>query len=172
MADLGITDALAGLLPVDTGAYRLEAAPQGAITALAPYGAPGAAFAAPGRATPHAGGTLLWAGYGNWLATGDLPASLTAAAAVTDQTDAWAVLRLTGPAPEAVLARLVPLDLRRLHFAPGAVARTLAGHIAVLIHRPQSAPEALEIWLPRSMAAHGLHEIADAMRSQTARAAL
>jgi sarcosine oxidase subunit gamma len=78
-------------------------------------------------------------------------------------------VRLTGPAPDAVLARLVPVDLRPLHFAPGHVARTLLGHVAVLIHRPATAPEALEVWLPRSMAAHALDDLAEAMRAVAAR---
>jgi sarcosine oxidase subunit gamma len=172
VADLTAFDALAALFPVETGGYRLEPAPQGTLTGLAPFAAPGGALPAPGRAMPHAGGTLLWAGHGQWLATGTLSAKLTEAAALTDQTDAWAVLRLTGPAPGAVLARLVPVDLRRLCFVPGTVARTLLGHIAVLIHRPEAAPEALELWLPRSMAAHAVREIAHAMRGQAARAAL
>jgi len=176
VADLPQFDALAGLLPVQHGAITLAAAPQTELWAVAPFG-PAATLArlfatdlpAPGRSAPWSGGLLLWAGWQRWFVTGGLPDGVAKVAATTAQTDAWAVLRLTGPAPETVLARLVPVDLRMLHFGTGAVARTLLGQIAVLIHRPQTAPEALELWLPRSMAAHGLQSLREAMRAQVAR---
>jgi sarcosine oxidase subunit gamma len=162
VADLIATHPL-DQLAQSIGAHHLAAAPQGRITALAPFETKG--LPAPGRAVAHSGGLTLWAGHGLWLATGAPPA-LTPA---TDATDAWVAVRLTGPAPDAVLARLVPVDLRPLHFAPGHVARTLLGHVAVLIHRPATAPEALEVWLPRSMAAHALDDLAEAMRAVAAR---
>ncbi|WP_372840228.1 sarcosine oxidase subunit gamma [Phaeovulum sp.] len=163
MADLIATDPLAALLPACHGAHQLAAAQPARITALAPFETKG--LPAPGRSTARPGGITLWAGHGLWLATGTAPE----ASPQTDATDAWAVLHLTGPAPEAVLARLVPTDLRALHFRAGSVARTLLGHIAVLIHRPEAAPDALEIWLPRSMAAHAIDDLLGAMRALEAR---
>jgi len=162
VADLTATTPLA-LLAQTYGAHHLALAPQGPITALAPFETKG--LPAPGRAVAHAGGVTLWAGHGLWLATGTPPAITPQ----TDATDAWVVARLSGPAPDAVLARLVPVDLRPLHFAPGHVVRTLLGHVAVLIHRPEGAPEVLEIWLPRSVAAHALGDLAEAMRGLAAR---
>lgn len=153
----------AALAPQTAGAYRIEPAQPDRITALSPFDANG--LPPPGKAETRPGGVLLWAGHGLWLATGTAPA-LTPA---TDATDAWVVLRLSGPAPDAVLARLTPIDLRPLHFRPGQVARSLVGHIAALLHRPEAAPEVLEIWLPRSMAAHAEGEIAEAARALAAR---
>ena len=163
MADLIATDPLAALLPVAHGTHHLIAAQPGRITALAPYDNKG--LPKPGRAAPHPGGLLLWAGHNLWLATGTPPQSTPQ----TDVTDAWAVVRLTGPEPEAVLARLVPINLRARHFLPGYTARSLLGHIAVLLHRPAAAPETLELWLPRSTAAHAIGELARAMRGLAAR---
>ena len=151
------------LAPQAAGAHHIEPAQPDRITALSPFDANGLPF--PGRAETRPGGVLLWAGHGLWLAAGMAPA-LTPA---TDETDAWVVLRLSGPAPDAVLARLTPIDLRPLHFRPGHVARSLVGHVAALLHRPEAAPEVLEIWLPRSMAAHALGEIAEAARALAAR---
>ncbi|MDP3862517.1 MAG: sarcosine oxidase subunit gamma [Phaeovulum sp.] len=168
MADFIATDPLAALLPTTRGAHQLAGAQPGRITALAPIG-PAKGLPAPGRAQTHAGGIVLWAGHGLWLATGTPPQAVPQTAPQTDETDAWVIVRLSGPAPDAVLARLVPIDLRALNFRPGHVARTLLGHVAVLIHRPEAAPEALEIWLPRSMAAHALIDLASAMRGLAAR---
>lgn len=164
MADLTVTDPLSSLLPVQHGAHHLIRAQPGTITALAPIGA-AKGLPPPGRAEARGESLVLWAGHGLWLATGTPPAT----APQTDATDAWVIVRLNGPTPDAVLARLVPVDLRPLHFRPGDVARTLLGHVAVLIHRPASAPEALELWLPRSMAAHGLRSLREVMRAQAAR---
>ena len=52
---------------------------------------------------------------GQWLVegrgAGEVADWLGGLAAVTDQSDAWAGLRLAGDAAREVLARLVPLDL-------------------------------------------------------------
>lgn len=167
MAELDPVNPLAALLPLEVGEHRIEALPQSRVTALSPFVTKG--LPAPDRAEARPGGLLLWAGRGLWLAVGTPPADLAPGTPTVDETDTWAVLRLVGPAPDAVLARLVPIDLRPLHFAPGHVAKSLVGHVAALIHRPAVAPEALEIWLPRSVAAHALHEIAAAARALAAR---
>lgn len=164
MADLTVTDPLSSLLPVQHGAHHLIRAQPGTITALAPIGA-AKGLPPPGRAEARGRSLVLWAGHGIWLATGTPPAT----APQTDATDAWVIVRLSGTTPDAVLARLVPVDLRPLHFRPGHVARSLLGHVAVLIHRPEAAPDTLDIWLPRSMAAHALLELATAMRGLAAR---
>ena len=96
-------------------------------------------------------------------------AGLDGLAALTDQTDAWAGLALAGPDAEAVLARLVPLDLAPQAFPAGAAARSLLRHLPLLIVRQ---PEGFELLVPRSYAATAVRELGEAMRGVAARAAL
>ena len=70
-------------------------------------------------------------------------------AAVSDQTDARLVLRLSGPKVRDVLAKGVPLDLHPKVFKPGDVATTLVAYIGVQIDR---IDEAFQLTAPRSMA--------------------
>lgn len=78
-----------------------------------------------------------WMGRGLWFVIGHDPAPLEAAlaglAAVTDQSDGWAVLDLTGGDAAAVLARLTPIDLDPSVFGIGATARTEVAHMAVSV---------------------------------------
>ena len=64
-------------------------------------------------------GKLLWTGQGLWFALGDISVSglvdaLDGRAAVSDQSDAWAVFTLTGSDAMDVMARLCPLDFLTL----------------------------------------------------------
>jgi sarcosine oxidase subunit gamma len=70
-------------------------------------------------------------------------------AAVSDQTDARLVLRLSGPKVRDVLAKGVPLDLHPKAFKPGDVATTLVAYIGVQIDR---IDETFQLTAPRSMA--------------------
>jgi sarcosine oxidase subunit gamma len=70
-------------------------------------------------------------------------------AAVSDQTDARLVLRLSGPKVRDVLAKGVPLDLHPKVFKPGDVATTLVAYIGVQIDR---IDETFQLTAPRSMA--------------------
>jgi heterotetrameric sarcosine oxidase gamma subunit len=162
-------------LPFEAGVHRLVAAPGGPITALSPYrgaeagllGLLGAALPAPGKSVELAVGLCLWAGHRRWLLTGPAPEGLAAHAALTDLSDAFVRVHLVGPAADAVLARLVPIDLRATQFGDGAVALSLLGQISVLVHR--GPPGALALWLPRSMAGHAVADICRAMRAYSAR---
>src|SRR4051812_12045131 len=59
-------------------------------------------------------------------------ARLTAdVAAVADQSDGLAVLRVAGPNVRELLARLVPVDVHERAFPVGAVACSIAGHMGV-----------------------------------------
>jgi sarcosine oxidase subunit gamma len=71
-------------------------------------------------------------------------------AAVSDQTDARLVLRLSGPRVRDVLAKGVPLDLHPKVFKPGDVATTLVAYIGVQIDRLDDA--SFQLSAPRSMA--------------------
>ena len=88
--------------------------------------------------------------------------SLDGLAAVTDQTDAWAVIHIEGQGVEDVLARLVPVDLRGPVFKKNHVTKTMLGHMSVTIKRVGS--RGFEIMVMRSMAATLVHDLHVAMR--------
>jgi sarcosine oxidase subunit gamma len=71
-------------------------------------------------------------------------------AAVSDQTDARLVLRLSGPKVRDVLAKGVPLNLHPKVFKPGDVATTLVAYIGVQLDRLDDAT--FQLTAPRSMA--------------------
>ncbi|AMY70244.1 sarcosine oxidase subunit gamma [Frigidibacter mobilis] len=166
------------LLPVITAGAQLAEAQPGPVTSVAPFkgrqAAVARALAAGGLGWPEVGravvapaGRCLWAGRGVAFVTGLVPQGLEDLAALTDQSDGWAVLRLEGAQASAVLARLCPLDLRAAVFAPGHVARAPLGHMPAILHR--TGAEAFEIWVFRSMAGTAVHELAVAMQGVAAR---
>ncbi len=53
----------------------------------------------------------------------------------TDQSDGWAMIRLSGPLALAALERICPLDLDSRSFPEGAVARTAMEHVNTVILR-------------------------------------
>lgn len=187
MADLKASEAAAGTgLPLTHGACRLTALGHERRTLIAPFpgqmgavsaalAAMGLAFPAPGQVLAAPGGRIVWAGREQAMLIGAAPpAALAEYAATSDQSDGWAGFMLAGPGggqgAEAVLARLVPIDLRAASFPPGHSARTLLGHMPLLILR--DAADAFELYTFRSMARSAVHELAEAMRALAARAAL
>nr|WP_258571055.1 sarcosine oxidase subunit gamma family protein [Flavimaribacter sediminis] len=54
---------------------------------------------------------------------------------VTDQSDGWALLRVSGPGSRTALERICMLDLHPDIFTVGAVARTVMEHLGMIIHR-------------------------------------
>jgi sarcosine oxidase subunit gamma len=104
---------------------------------------------------------LIWAGPEHWLlrtaTQDDLPAllaELAPHAAVSDQSDARAALRLSGPRVRDVLAKGVMLDLHPAAFAAGDAASTIIAHVGVQLWRLPDGPDGpvFEIMVPRSMA--------------------
>ena len=112
---------------------------------------------------------VIGTGPGKWLAVrqgaansfaADLAALLEAAAAVADQTDGYAVLRLQGPALRQVLAKGVAIDLHDLAFPINHAAVTAIAHIGVILWRLGDAGDGnpvFEIALFRSMAGSFVH---------------
>ena len=175
MARLVAKSPCAGLLPVTSGSVTLSEVLPEAITSVAPFAgqggavsaslqaATGAAFPDPNRWT--GGDTrIVWTGPDQAMVLG--PRVAPPGAAVTDQSDAWAVLRLAGQGAEAVLARLVPVDLRRAQFPAGQAARTMLHHMTCTILRVEE--DAFEIMVFRSMAATAVHDLEAAMKSVAA----
>lgn len=103
-------------------------------------------------------------GPNTWLATGEATGnafvtSLTDAlgehAAISDQTDGQAVLRVSGPKARNALCKLVPIDLHPRIFRSGDVAVTVAVHIGTTLWRLDDDPNGqsvFEIAVLRSLA--------------------
>lgn len=175
MARLVALSPCAGLLPLTAGSVTLSEVLPEAITSVASLAgreaavsaalqaSVGAEFPAPNRWTGGAT-RIVWTGPGQAMVLG--PRVTPEGAALTDQSDAWAVMRLDGTGAEAVLARLVPLDVRRAHFPEGHAARTLLHHMTCTLMRVEAA--AFEIMVFRSMAATAVHHLETAMRSVAA----
>jgi methylglutamate dehydrogenase subunit D len=56
-------------------------------------------------------------------------------ASISDQSDGYAVLHLTGPKLPDTLAKLIPIDVHPRTFRPGDVASTVASHIGATLWR-------------------------------------
>ncbi|HYH22922.1 MAG TPA: sarcosine oxidase subunit gamma family protein [Azospirillum sp.] len=100
-------------------------------------------------------------GPGRWLAMdangdgsafeGALRDAVADRGAVTDQTDAFGLLHLSGPAVRKALAKGVTVDLHPAAFRPGDAATTVVGHIGVTVWQVDEAP-AYQISVARSYA--------------------
>jgi len=163
----------AGLLPLKIGQVTLTEVSPEHLTSVAPYAGQqkatsavlkdqlGVGLPAPGRRT----GPLTWFGHGVWMVAGQVTGDGTAA--ITDQSDAWAVVNIQGMGVTDVLARLVPVDLRAAVFKQNHVAKTMLGHMSVTVTRVSG--DAFEIMVMRSMAGTLLHELETAMTGVAAR---
>jgi sarcosine oxidase subunit gamma len=126
------------------------AAAIGAAIGLAP-------LAEAGR-TARADLALISTGPGVWLAVvedvgGDWPAALEGQldglCAVSDQSGAYGVFRISGPGARDLLQRGVAIDLHPDAFAPGSAAATVIAHIGVILWRP-GQDETFEVAVFRS----------------------
>lgn len=104
----------------------------------------GTSFPAPGSSTLSKDGTVRFLGLQQdqcfaLFGTDSDSAVETVAGALgdtgyyTDQSDSWAVLRLSGALALTALERICPLDLSPSEFPPGSVARTVMEHLGVII---------------------------------------
>lgn len=103
-------------------------------------------------------------GPGAWLATRDdagnafaqsLRSLLGDCASVCDQSDAYAILRLTGPKVRETLAKLTPLDIHPGRFQVSDVAQTVCGYVNITLWRLEDTVQSdstFEIWAGRSLA--------------------
>jgi sarcosine oxidase subunit gamma len=123
-----------------------------------------------GQVVTNGGASCLWAGRRLAFLLGADPTGFDDIAALTDQSDAWARMRLAGPAATAALARHVPLDLGPAAFPTGSVARTTLNHMMALLHR--SDADAFDIWVVRSMAGTAVHDLHRALAALAARQAV
>jgi heterotetrameric sarcosine oxidase gamma subunit len=116
--------------------------------------------AGPRRATK---GAFAFAGTApdQWIASAEGPEAVGFAAklrgriglfaAVSDQSDARLVLRLSGPRVREVLAKGVAIDLHPKMFKPGDVVSTPIAYVGVQLEMLDAAPT-YQLTAPRSMA--------------------
>lgn len=174
MANLTAKPPFDGLLPLTHGDTTLTEVTYERVTWIAPHKGQmaktsralnkqiGADFPSPNT---HAN-DVVWFGPEQALVL-RTPLKPISGAALVDQTSAWAICTLEGADAAAVLARLVPIDLRHGAFGPGAAARSLLGHMNCVLMR--TGPDRFQIMVFRSMAATCAHELSRAMAMVAAR---
>lgn len=178
MAELIAKTPLDGMAPVTVGTCTLSEVDLGPLTSIAPYknapiaatfkDAHGLTWPAPNRALGKEGARAIWFGREMALLAGPEPApSLAEHAALTDQSDAWTTVTLSGAGAEDVLARLIPLDLSAAVFKRGHTARTHIQHMTGSVTRIGQDTFLLMVF--RSMAGTLLHDLERAMASVASR---
>lgn len=173
MANLIALTPCAGSLPVETGGVTVTEVVPDRLMSVAPFKGKNKAVsealkASTGTGLPNANrrnGAVTWFGHGIWMVGAEV--ALDGLAAVTEQSDAWAVVEVAGAGVEDVLARLCPVDLRTSVFKKNYVAKTMLGHMSVTVIR--TGPAAFEIMVMRSMAGTLVHELQVAMTGVAAR---
>ncbi|MFN4203832.1 MAG: sarcosine oxidase subunit gamma [Tabrizicola sp.] len=116
----------------------------------------GLAMPAPNSFVEKKGARIVWTGRDQAFLIGVEPPAIEGAA-LTDQSDGWAVLSLAGAASVEVLARLVPVDLRLPACPVGTALRAPVNHMNAVLLRV--GDYAFEIMVFRSMARTAWHEI-------------
>ena len=178
MAELIAKTPLDDMAPLTIGACTVTEVNLGALTSFAPYAhakiadpfkaSHGMAWPAPNRATGKDGARAIWFGRDMVVLAGPEPdAKLAKHAALTDQSDAWTSVTLSGAGAEAVLARLIPLDLSVAQFKRGHTARTQIQHMTGSVTR--IGAETFLLMVFRSVAGTLLHDLERAMASVAAR---
>jgi sarcosine oxidase subunit gamma len=97
---------------------------------------------------------------GRTLAT-ELSEAIGDAAAVTDQSDGYVALRLTGPRAAALLEKGISIDLHDRVFLPGSAAVTSCAHLGIMLWRieNENGHPVYEIAVFRSLACSLWHFI-------------
>jgi methylglutamate dehydrogenase subunit D len=119
---------------------------KGQIAALAQFTRARFGIDLPAGPKRAAVGGIAFAGIGPaaWLVTceqggnafaASLEEALGDSASVTDQSDGYAVLLMTGPKLRDVLVKILPIDLHPRAFKQDAVAATVAAHMGVTLWR-------------------------------------
>lgn len=158
------------LAEVDVGPVTSVAVFPGAARAVAKgLKTLGLAMPEPNSFAEKKGARIVWTGRDQAFLMGVEPPALEGAA-VTDQSDGWAALGLTGAGAVEVLARLAPVDLRLAAFAVGRAIRTQLNHMNIVILR--TGDHAFEILVFRSMARTAWHELETTMHMVAARAGM
>jgi len=177
--DLKETSPLIGLsLPVTIGTATISERILEHATSIAPFQGQDAKLSAVlnshigldlpavGHASQSAQQELFWCGQGQYMLTSpsetvqSLAPHLGKLAALSDQSDAWAVLELRGTDASLIVARLCPLDMRGLK--EGHAARSEFAHMMSIIQPRQNG---YDIWVMRSFGKTALHHLTVAAKS-------
>ncbi len=180
MAELIAKTPLEGMETRTIGSVTVAEANLGTLTSIAPFKGQdkdaktvlkdkhGLAWPAPLRATGKEGARAIWFGRDMVLLAGPVPdEALGQNAALTDQSDAWVAVQLSGAAVENVLARIVPVDVSAAAFKRGHTARTQVQHMNGSLTR--IGADSFLILVFRSMAGTLVHDLERAMESVAAR---
>lgn len=180
MAELIARSPCAGLLPLEKGGVTVTELDPGPMTLVAPLkrqaaalskamqAAHGVGFPAPNTTETATGTEAAWFGRDQALLIGAVPdPTLARHAALSDQGDAWAVVRVAGEGVAEVLARLIPVDLRDSAFPPGRSIRTQIGHMAGAVTRLPDGGYRLMVF--RSMAGTLVHDLERVLTHHAAR---
>ncbi|HKK84492.1 MAG TPA: sarcosine oxidase subunit gamma [Roseovarius sp.] len=180
MVELKAKTPCEGLLPLDVGPLRLSEVEAGPITSVAVFKGQEAALSKamqaahglnmpkPNRVNEAGEARAIWFGPQMALVTGVVADdSLSTHAALTDQSDAWAVVRLDGAGAADVLARLTPVDLRKDGLGPGKTARTEVQHMQASV--TCLGVECYQIMVFRAFAETLVHDLKCAMQAVAAR---
>lgn len=127
----------------------------------------GLAIPRKGRATGREGARALWFGQHTLLVGAKPDEKLTKFGILTDQSDAWVILRMSGGSIEDILMRLTPIDVRLKAFKSGDVVRTSLMHVNVTLHR--IGTDTIDVYGFRSMAKTLCHELSQALSTVVAR---
>jgi sarcosine oxidase subunit gamma len=76
---------------------------------------------------------------------------------LTDQSDSWVTIRVSGPKCRTALRHICPIDLHPSTFSEGSVARTVMEHLGTIIVR--EGQDSFLLMSPRSSAASFLHAV-------------
>ena len=128
----------------------------------------------PNRVTEADGIRALWLGPDEWLIVtreerleGLTRALLHELAgqslAITDVSEARAVIGIAGPAARDVLSQGLSLDLHPRAFGPAQAAQTLLARVPVILHQRSDEPR-YDLYAPRSLAEYLWHWLEDAAR--------
>ena len=151
-------------LPVHRTFISLSEIEAKRITSIAPFAnqtedvsaqlttAIGIALPEDGWSASAADAELIWSQMRQWFLFG--PEVALTGAALTDQTDGWSGLSLRGDGVMDVMARLCPVDVRRLQ--PGQVVRTECVHRMSLVVRRD---DGIDMFVMRSFARDMLHHV-------------
>ena len=180
MVDLYKTLAAASTLPLKIGTVYAEEV-ETSLFLVAPFGkksrqAAAVLYAKMGLQWPEthklrrAGPSYaLWFDHAHIALMGiQPPAKILQYAAVTDISDGWCVVDISGPNVRDVLARVTPLDMRVKSFKMGMTQRSMLMHMQASISCFGKSKFRLMVF--RSMALTLVHDLAIAMESVAARA--
>jgi sarcosine oxidase subunit gamma len=128
----------------------------------------------PGRSARGDAVTFDWMGQGQWFAetqrddgsafARELTTLLGESASITDQSDSWVQLQLSGANTRSVLEKLCRLDLHGSVFTPGAVTRTVIEHLGAIVALVDDSPR-FKVLSARSSARSFLHALREAADS-------